>query len=223
MIDFSIIIPTYQRRDVVVSSVSAIAQQSFTGKFEVIVVVDGSTDGTGDALRQLDLPFPLTVIEQVNQGASMARNRGAQEAEGKILLFLDDDMEAHPQLIIEHDRSHQAGTDAVIGNIPLHPESPKNFLSSAVAEWAETRVNQLLAVNGNLPFHEIMTGQLSIARSTFLQLGGFSLKFTQGGSFGNEDLDFGLRLINSGYKIFFNPQAISWQKYVVTPHQYLKQ
>jgi peptidoglycan/xylan/chitin deacetylase (PgdA/CDA1 family)/glycosyltransferase involved in cell wall biosynthesis len=220
---FSIVIPTYQRREVVLGSVQALARQEFEGKFEVIVVVDGSTDGSGEALRQLSLPFPLTVIEQVNQGASTARNRGAETARGEIILFLDDDMEAHPQMITEHDHSHQEGADAVIGNIPLHPESPKNFLSYVVGEWAEERVNELLAVNGNLPFNEIMTGQLSISRKTFFDLGGFDIKFTQGGSFGNEDLDFGLRLTKGGYKVFFNPKAISWQKYVVTPRQYLRQ
>jgi hypothetical protein len=62
------------------------------------------------------------------------------------------------------------------------------------------RVNELLAVNGNLPFNEIMTGQLSIPRKTFFELGRFDTKFTRGGSFGNEDLDFGLRLQEGGYK-----------------------
>jgi peptidoglycan/xylan/chitin deacetylase (PgdA/CDA1 family)/glycosyltransferase involved in cell wall biosynthesis len=223
IIRFSIVIPTYQRREVVLRSVQALAHQEFEGNFEVIVVVDGSMDGSGEALRQLSVPFPLMVIEQPNQGASTARNRGAQEAKGEIILFLDDDMEAHPQLITEHNGSHQQGADAVIGNIPLHPESPKNFLSYVVGQWAEERVNELLAVNGNLPFNEIMTGQLSISRKTFFEVGGFDIKFTQGGSFGNEDLDFGLRLTRAGYKVLFNPKAISWQKYVVTPRQYLRQ
>ncbi|MCB0628216.1 MAG: polysaccharide deacetylase family protein [Saprospiraceae bacterium] len=220
---FSIVIPTYQRKEVVKASVKALSRLEFAGGLEAVVVVDGSTDGTAEALRSLDLPFPFRVIEQENQGASTARNRGATAATGEIILFLDDDMEAHPQLLNEHDRSHREGADAVIGHIPLHPDSPQNFLSELVGQWAEERVSELQAVHGKLPFNEIMTGQLSIARETFFALGGFNTKFTHGGSFGNEDLDFGLRLQERGYHITFNPQAISWQKYVVSPRQYLRQ
>lgn len=220
---FSVIIPTYQRRDVVVASVCALANQNFNGHFEVIVVVDGSTDGTVKALRELTPLFPLTVIEQANQGASVTRNNGAITARGELLLFLDDDMEAHPDLLTQHQHSHQEGADAVIGHIPLHPEAPANFISKGVGAWAERRVPELLAAGDRLPFQEFMTGQLSIARKMFFDLGGFDTNFTFGGSFGNEDLDFGLRLQKGGYRIVFNPNAVSWQRYVVTPHQYLRQ
>lgn len=219
----SIVIPTFQRREVVLDTVKALEHQNCDAPFEAIVVVDGSSDGSAEALSKLALPFPLHVIEQPNRGASSARNKGAEQAQGEIILFLDDDMEAHPALITEHIRSHREGADAVIGHIPLHPESPKNFLSSVVGEWAETRVQELEAIEDKLPFNEIMTGQLSISRKTFWEMGGFNTKFTHGGSFGNEDLDFGLRLQEANYKVVFNPKAISWQKYVVTPRQYLRQ
>jgi glycosyltransferase involved in cell wall biosynthesis/peptidoglycan/xylan/chitin deacetylase (PgdA/CDA1 family) len=219
----SVIIPTYQRRDVVLKTVRSLAHQEFGCKFEVIVVVDGSRDGSGEALRGIDVPFPLVVLEQSNRGASIARNQGAAIARGELLLFLDDDMEAHPQLLAEHDRSHREGADAVIGHLPLHPESPSNFLSHAVGVWAEKRVNELSSPNGNLPYREILTGQLSIARETFFKVGGFDTQFTRGGSFGNEDLDFSYRLLERGHKVVFNAQAISGQRYVVTPRQYLRQ
>ena len=88
-------------------------------------------------------PFTLTILEQSNQGAASARNRGAAAAGGEILLFLDDDMEAHPQLLVEHDRSHREGADVTLGHIPLHPESPLNILNAAVKSWAEDRVRNL--------------------------------------------------------------------------------
>lgn len=219
---FSIVIPTYQRRELTLASVQALEKQDFQKAFEVIVVIDGSSDGTEKALRALPTSFPLTVIKQSNQGASMARNKGAELAKGKIILFLDDDMTAHPRLLAEHDRSHSEGADVVIGHLPLHPDSPQNFLSDGVKQWAEERVNELLSANGNLPFSEIMTGQLSISRKTFFEVGGFDTKFTRHGSFGNEDLDFGLRLQQRGYTIVFNPDAISWQKYMVTPRQLIR-
>lgn len=220
---FSIVIPTYQRRDVVLSSVRALSRQRFHGAFEVIVVVDGSTDGSAEALRKLETPFPLSVLEHPNKGLAATRNRGAAAAGGEILLFLDDDMEAHPDLLRQHDRSQREGLDVVIGHIPLHPDSPANFLSRGVKEWADERARRLSAPGARLTLHDLLGGQLSISRKTFCSLGGFDTDFTRGGTFGNEDLDFGHRVLRGGHRLAFNPDAISWQKYVVQPHQYLRQ
>jgi peptidoglycan/xylan/chitin deacetylase (PgdA/CDA1 family)/GT2 family glycosyltransferase len=220
---FSVIVPTYQRRSLVVSLVQSLAGQEFNGRFEVIVVVDGSTDSSAAALRQLDTPFPLTVLEQANRGAAAARNRGADVACGELLLFLDDDMEADRRLLAEHDRSHHEGADVVLGHIPLHPSSPVNILSAAVGSWAEERGRILSSPGARLTLHDLLTGQLSLSRETFRHCRGFDANFTRGGAFGNEDIDFGYRLLSEGYRIVFNPKAISWQKYVVGPREHLRQ
>ena len=54
-------------------------------------------------------------------------------------------------------------------------------------------------------------------------MGGFDPGFTAGGTFGDEDIDFGYRLVQAGYRLLFNERAISWQKYVVQPREYLRQ
>jgi glycosyltransferase involved in cell wall biosynthesis len=220
---FSVVVPTYQRRDVVLASIRAFEDQDFFGSFEVVVVVDGSTDGTEEALRALSTPFPLSVVQQENRGLAAARNRGAEEAHGELLLFLDDDMEPHPRLLREHDLSHREGADVVVGHIPLHPDSPANFLSEAVGAWAELRARELSAANGQLQLQELLGGQMSLRRGLFWELGGFDTDFTRGGSFGNEDLELGHRLTQTGRRVVFNRDAISWQRYVVTPRHYLRQ
>jgi glycosyltransferase involved in cell wall biosynthesis len=135
---FSIVIPTYERRDTVVRMVAALERQAFDD-FEVIVVVDGSSDGTGAALCRLQLPFPLAVLERENEGAAAARNAGAAAATGELLLFLDDDMEAHPEMLAAHDRSHSEGADIVLGHLPLHRASRATVLSRGAGTWAERR------------------------------------------------------------------------------------
>src|SRR5580765_5027104 len=106
---FSVVVPTFQRREVVVASVAAFGGQDFGERFEVVVVVDGSTDGTANALRALSPPLPLAAVEQENRGPAAAPNRGAEEARGELLLRHDDDMEPRPRLLSEHDRSHLEG------------------------------------------------------------------------------------------------------------------
>jgi glycosyltransferase involved in cell wall biosynthesis len=219
----SVVIPTFQRRDLVVRHVKALADQDFAQPFEVIVVVDGSTDGTVDALRDLKTPFPLTVLDHQNQGLSVTRNRGASAAQGDVLVFLDDDMEAHPRLLTEHAISHAAGADVVLGHIPLHPDSPRNFLSREVGLWAEDRARRLLRPGTELPLHDLMLGQASIRRDLFHKLQGFDTDFTRDGSFGDEDLDLGYRVMAAGHRVVFNPYAISYQNYIVTPRHHLRQ
>jgi glycosyltransferase involved in cell wall biosynthesis/peptidoglycan/xylan/chitin deacetylase (PgdA/CDA1 family) len=220
---FSVVIPTYQRRELVVASVQALARQTFEGAFEIVVVVDGSTDGSADALRALDVPVPVMVLEQPNSGAATARNAGARAARGTILLFLDDDMEADGNLLRELDRSHRAGADVVFGHIPLHTASPSNFLSDGIRQWADGRLERLMMPGESLTLHDLMTGQMSLARTLFERVGGFDASFTRDGTFGDEDIDFGYRLMRDGYHLVFNPDAISYQNYVVQPAHYLRQ
>lgn len=221
MTRFSVIVPTYERCEVVLRTVAALDLQR-ERDFEAIVVVDGSTDGSAEALRGLELGFPLRVVEQPNAGAAQARNAGAAVASGELLLTLDDDMEADPEMLAEHDRGHREGADVVLGDMPVHPDSPPNMLSWGVGDWARRRRERLAAPGAEIRLDDLLTGQLSISRTAYDAVGGFDPDFTREGLFGGEDIDFGHRLRRAGYSIVFNPAAISYQYYDVDPASYLR-
>lgn len=221
MTRFSIVIPTHQRREIVTRNVSAFAAQT-TGDFEVIVVVDGATDGTAAALRRLGVPFRLSVIEQDNQGAGAARNAGAGLAQGEILLFLDDDMEAGPGLLLEHGCSFDDGADLVLGHLPVHPESPRTLLSRGLGWWARDRLARLSEPAATVQTGDLLTGQMSVRRASFEELGGFDAGLTRQGLFGGEDIDFGYRVMSAGLRVVFNPAAVSHQYFDVDPSDYLR-
>ena len=219
----SVVVPTYQRGRVVTNLVTALCHQTYVGMFELIVVIDGSTDDTERRLAALPTSFPMRVITQPNRGLANARNRGAAAATGEILLFLDDDMEPDEHLLAEHDRSMREGADVVAGAVPLHPDSPRTLLADGVRAWAEARSQRIGHSSYTLRFNEILNGQFSLRRQVFEQLGGFDERFTAGGSYGNEDLDFGHRLLRAGYRAVFNTRAVSRQRYVVSAAAYLRQ
>jgi glycosyltransferase involved in cell wall biosynthesis len=85
----SVVIPTYNRAEKVRKAVESVLAQSFTNR-EVIVVDDGSSDGTGKSLREA-FGDRIRYYFQPNQGVSVARNKGIEEARGDWIAFLDSD------------------------------------------------------------------------------------------------------------------------------------
>lgn len=220
---FSVIIPTYNRRDVLLESLEALASARRPWPCELVVVVDGSADGTREALTSLRFPFPLRLVYQENGGAAAARNRGAADSRGKYLLFLDDDMSVDKEILVEHEKLLSIGADAVVGQIPLHPDSPKTILARGVDRWAEQRNRRLCRSGGRLGLADLLTGQLSVRSNRFTQIGGFDSSLTANGGFGGEDTDFLYRLLQSGAAVRFCPTAISHQRYIVTAGDNLRQ
>lgn len=88
---FSIIVPAYQAEDHLVRCIESIVTQDFED-YEVVIVDDGSTDGTLNICRNLERKYPqVKIITKLNGGASSARNVGIRYSTGEFLLFLDSD------------------------------------------------------------------------------------------------------------------------------------
>lgn len=84
----SIVIPTHNRKDKILETIQSAQRQTFTD-YEIVVVDDGSTDGTYEYLSELNLPIIL--LKKENGGVSSARNFGIKHAKGKYIAFLDSD------------------------------------------------------------------------------------------------------------------------------------
>ena len=113
----SVIIPTFNRKDFVVEAIESVLNQSVE-PYEIIVVDDGSQDGTGELLKQ---KFPhIVYIYQENNGVSAARNRGIKEAKGDYIALLDSDdmwkrdkLKKHIEFIKKHPEYRVSQTDEV--------------------------------------------------------------------------------------------------------------
>jgi glycosyltransferase involved in cell wall biosynthesis len=214
---FSIVVPTYQRRQTVCRSLGALGATRYAGAIEIIVVIDGSTDGTRAALKAIDCPFDLRIVEQANKGLGAARNRGAREARHDIILFLDDDMIAEPDLVEQHARMYREGADGCTGRFVPASGLGAGFLSGGKPQSPARDP----AAPDRITAFDICGGQISVRRSAFEELGGFEESFTADGKYGFEDFEFGHRLLKR-FDVRENLAAVTHHSGVVTPREFLR-
>jgi len=211
----SVVIPTFNRRDSLRRALLAIAAQSFPKHaYEVVVAVDGSVDGTTEMLCHLKMPYRLRVTEQEHCGTAAARNLAASIAEGDLLLSLDDDIIAHPDLISTHVAWHAQHPEAVVlGQMPLHPEARLSAFARYKHRRFEGHFRKMGQPSYTPDFRDCLTGNLSIRRQYLQLAGGFDQDFRD---YNHEDTELGYRLQSLGMKLHYVPQAIGYHLYSKT-------
>lgn len=207
-----VVIPTHERRGRILALAADLLDQTVErSRLRIVIVCDGCRDGTAVALRSR-FGDALLVLEQPPSGPAVARNRGAAGAAEDVLLFLDDDMRAGTDLVERHLEIHARRPGAIVlGAMPVHPDSPRSFLTEGLARWAARRDASLSAPGSRPDFDEVLSGNVSVGRETFERLGGFDPRFTSDGAFGDEDLEFGWRAVSSGVPVVYAPLAIAAQ------------
>ena len=206
----SVIISSYNRRDVLISRClpSVFAQDLPTEQFEVIVVVDGSTDGTVQALHELDSPCSLRIIELPNGGPSKARNHAIQIANAALLLFLDDDIICEPNVFRLHVEAHASADPIVVhGAIYQAPGLSPSIIGNANVDWY-LRYNSRLAAHGGAIWPEgvYLMSNSSMSRSVLIACGGLDEDLPA-----MEDFELGLRLWKQKKAFKYLPDAVAYE------------
>lgn len=182
-----------------------------TSEFEVVVVVDGSTDGSLDLLDSRHSKYGLRVIEQLNGGRAAARNAGLRASDGDIILFLDDDMEPCSGMVGAHIRSHATnGSRAVIGAAPIETTPADGPVARYIERKFNAHLADLAARPGRLTFRDFYSGNFSVRRLAFVAAGGFDEDFD---GYGNEDGELAIRLQRAGTELVYEPTACAVQRY----------
>lgn len=211
----SVVIPTYQRRDSLLRLLASLTGQTLPASaYEVIAVVDGSTDGTAEAARGLAVPYALSVLEGSNRGRARACNAGVRAGRGDVVVLLDDDMEATPELLAAHAQTHAvAGRRAVVGAAPIvvSPASPP--FVRYMADGFSKRLARLGQPGYRVSFRDTYTGNFSAPREALLAIGGFDEAFRV---YGHEDYELALRLQGAGVELTYSAEALAHQHYEKT-------
>ena len=208
----SVVIPTHQRRASVERALRALTSQALAPSvYEVIVAIDGSTDGTRELVETIKMPYALRAIWKQRGGRASACNAGLRLARGRVVVLLDDDMEAAHPLLSAHAAAHGTGeTLGVVGAVPITVSATSSPVTRYVANRFNGHLRNLAEPGYQFGLRDFYSGNFSALRETLNRIGGFDENFT---AYGNEDLDLSLRLRSAGVRLAFNAEAVAHQHY----------
>jgi glycosyltransferase involved in cell wall biosynthesis len=226
----SVIIPTYNGAHKIVGLLNSLEEQRHIPD-EIIVVIDGSTDGTVDVIKNVELKVnSLKIIEQSNKGRAAVRNRGAIEAVGELLIFIDDDMIASENCLASHVHHHSIFKDTLLvgrsenyGNVDINDFY--EFRMWLHYKWSNfTTIPSIHEPSKLLLKTYLNACNFSINKKLFFELGGFDERLNDA-----EDYDLAVHAMQKGYSIYWNRDALAYnndidnstcKKFILRQRQY---
>ena len=208
----SVVIPTYNRRESLALCLEAVFDQDLpSSRYEVVVVVDGSRDGTSGMLQ--------IIVEQKNRGQATARNAGVNAATGEIVLFLDDDFQCDRGLLSAHLLAHEKNARGVVfgrtrGILTHCPSLLETQTWKGFEDYYRRFENDS---RPKYPDDAWVGPNCSMSRSIFLEAGGYDEKLFPRRW---EDVDLGLRLWKQGAIFRFEGRAVASHRWVKSRRQF---
>ena len=208
MMNVSVVMPTYNRLSRLKKVLAGLEAQTYSlEQFEVVVVSDGSSDGTDDFLQTVETPLNLKPVLQANQGPAVARNNGFQQAVGEYVLFIDDDVIPDKSLIEAHLKVHHLHQDEIIVLGPML--TPVDFDMHPWVEYEQAMLmkqyDDMVAGAWEPTARQFYTGNTSLKRKYLVESGGFDPEFRRA-----EDVELAYRLADMGLRFVFCPHAIGY-------------
>ncbi|MBF0466526.1 MAG: glycosyltransferase [Nitrospirae bacterium] len=197
MLKASVIVPAFNAEKTIKDCVTALTEQSFSKEdYEIIVVDDGSTDKTGEIVQTL----PVRYVSKPNGGPASARNLGASEAKGEIILFTDSDCVATSEWLGEMLKPF---SDSEVKAVKGAYRTP---LKSLTARFAQIEFEERYEMLKKAPSIDMIdTYSAAFLKDVFDSAGGFDESFPVAN---NEDTELSYKLSSMGLKMVFNPDAI---------------
>ncbi len=211
---FSVIVPTHNRCDSLKKTIESIRRQDFK-EFEIIVVNDGSSDGTGDYLSQL-AGNSVTAIHQPNLGPARARNAGIERARGAFVAFTDDDC------VVPADWLTRLHSALGAGGIDIAGGAVKNILPGVFAETSQQMTNYFVRslANSGRPTTFLTSNNIAYRLDALRRAGGFDERFANPGG---EERALHMKILDEGGKSIYLPGCIIEHAHAFSFGSFLRQ
>jgi cellulose synthase/poly-beta-1,6-N-acetylglucosamine synthase-like glycosyltransferase len=208
---YSIVVPAYQAADCLESCVHALTQQTLPREqYEIIVVDDGATDGSGQVACSAGAD---QVLVRDHRGPSPARNEGCAHAQGEIVLFTDADCEPEPAWL---ERMVAPFADPqIMGTKGAYKTRQRGLIARLVQLEYDVRYLRM----ARLPQIDFIDTYAAAYRKELLtRYGGFDSAYPIPSA---EDVDLSFRLARDGHKLVFVPEARVWHRHPTSLKRYL--
>ena len=200
----SVVIPTYNRLPILEKCLVSLEDQyldKIIEGFEVIVVDDGSTDGTPIWLKKNAFNFPhVRLIEQIHGGPAKGRNKGVDNSIGDIIVFIDSDLVVTKSFLFFHAKSLRKAWKELGNRYCFTYGSVINTTNFT------NPTSELYKIN-DMSWAYFATGNVAIDKKILCMAGLFDVNFFL---YGWEDLELGERLRNMGVKLVNCPRAVGY-------------
>jgi len=212
----SVVIPTYNRERLLDQALRSLLDQSYPQeRYEIIVVDDGSLDGTAALVQDLAQKYPgrLQYFRQTNRGPAAARNLGIHRAKGEFIAFIDDDCIADSHWLREITQGYDLPLVAGVGGTIKSGEA-----STLAAQYcAHIRMNETPGIIGDRIVW-LITANASFRREALTLANGFDESIDYPGG---EDADLCLRLVKHGFTFKYNPHAVVFHRHKQSGREFI--
>ncbi len=217
--DVSVVIPVFNKLELTRICIESILKHGAQASFEIIIVDNGSTDGTSKWLKKQAADGNLkAILNEKNLGFSRGCNVGAEASSGRYILFLNNDMAVSPHwldpMVTILDNDPAVG---ITGAKLLFPDTTIQHAGVSLVQYEDPQRKGLAGMHleykkpsstpgaNQAQYMQIVTGAaLMVRQEIFFELAGFSTEFWNG----NEDVDLCLRAGEAGWKVVYQPESV---------------
>jgi glycosyltransferase involved in cell wall biosynthesis len=203
----SIVVPTYNRADVVETTLARLVAQAYPADRLEVLVADNSSDATPDVVRAAAAraPFPVRLLASAERLPAVKRNQALRAAVGDLVLFMNDDVWVRTDFVAEHVAAHarRPGPVAVLGLVEQSAAMPRDPFTDWYRPFAYHELAGREGCHVGWRYHWSMN--LSLPRAVMLAR---NLVFHEDwAEIGHEDVELGYRWTRAGYPVVYHPAA----------------
>ena len=214
----SVVMATCNRAETLPITLRHLEEQELDpGKFELIIVDDGSADNTRAVVHEWipRLSFRVRYLHHSNHGPGYSQNRGLEIAEAPIVLLMADDIFMSPQALMRHLEMHEQHAEPEVAVFGLVKQSPTLDGSVFLRTWDPFGFRALAGMC-ELPYYRFGACNVSAKRDFLMRYGPFREQRGRGGPLAHEDAELGYQLAQGGLRILFCPAALGWHHHITT-------